>query len=405
MNYSKTLEYIHSLKKFSVAPSLKRISAVMDKLGNPQNELSFVHVAGTNGKGSVCTMLASAFSEAGYKTGLYTSPFIIDFRERIKVNGEFIPETELVELSSLVIETGIDVNEFEFITAVAFLYFAKLKCDVVVLETGLGGAFDATNVISSPRCSVITRIDLDHTAILGDTAEEICREKMGIAKVGCPVVAMHNQPDGIADLIKDIRPDTVFTDGDALTVYSSDITGSTFKYKGREYEIRLAGEFQLANAITALEALEVCNVDYASAYKGLKKAFIPARAEILSQSPLTVLDGAHNPNGALALAELIRKCEGRKIAVVGMMSDKNCGSVLKTLIPLFDVVYTVAVSENPRTLSALQTAKLASEYCDEVYPCENYEQVLSTIKIADAPVFIFGSLYLASDIRKFYYND
>ena len=177
MNYNEALSYIHSLLVFGSQPGLERITELLNKLGNPQDKLKFIHVAGTNGKGSTCTMLSEVYKSAGYKTGLYTSPFIVDFRERMQINGEYIPKEDLARLTEKVKNTGVVVTEFEFITALALLWFCEQNCDLVILEVGLGGRFDATNIIKSPLCCVIMKIDYDHTAVLGDTITQITSEK------------------------------------------------------------------------------------------------------------------------------------------------------------------------------------------------------------------------------------
>ena len=195
MNYEETLNYIHSLGNFSKPATLERIKSVLQKLGNPQNNFKAIHIAGTNGKGSEAAMLTKTFSLAGYKTGLYISPFIIDFRERIQLNGEFISHNDICKFAEIVKSTNTELTEFEFITAVAFLYFSQQNCDIAIIETGLGGRLDATNTLGNVIANVITKIGLDHTAILGDTIQKITAEKCGIIK-NCPVITLHTQPDG-----------------------------------------------------------------------------------------------------------------------------------------------------------------------------------------------------------------
>ena len=187
MNYTETLNYIHSLGNFSKPPTLERIKAVLQKLGNPQNNFKAIHIAGTNGKGSVSSMLSKVFNLAGYKTALFISPFIIDFCERIQINGNFISEDDICKLAEIVKDTNIELTEFEFITAIAFLYFSQENCDIAIIETGLGGRLDATNTLENVIANVITKIGLDHTAVLGDTIEKIAYEKCGIIK-NCPVI-------------------------------------------------------------------------------------------------------------------------------------------------------------------------------------------------------------------------
>ena len=235
MNYNEALSYIHSLQVFGSVPGLERISELLNLLGNPQDDLKFIHVAGTNGKGSVSTMLSEIHRAAGGRVGLYTSPYVVDFRERIQLDGEYIEKEELARLTELVKSTGVHVTEFEFITALAFLYFKEKKCDIVVLEVGLGGRFDATNVIKAPLCSVITRIDLDHTDYLGDTVEKVAAEKCGIIKDGAPTVTYPDQPSGALGVIKASAPDLTVADKEEIKTVKSDLFGNSFIYKGEPY--------------------------------------------------------------------------------------------------------------------------------------------------------------------------
>ena len=196
MNYDEALSYVHSLLVFGSKPGLDRINEVMAKLGNPQNNLKFIHIAGTNGKGSTATMLSNVYIKAGLKVGLYISPFVIDFRERIQLNGQMIGKTDFAHFAQKIKDANVTLTEFEFITAVAFCYFAEKQCDIVILETGLGGRLDATNIIEKPLCSVITHISLDHTGVLGDTLEQIAAEKCGIIKNrGLTVTDMNQEPE------------------------------------------------------------------------------------------------------------------------------------------------------------------------------------------------------------------
>ncbi len=405
MDYNKALEYIHSLPRFSGKAGLERIRRLLSHLGNPQNDLKFIHVAGTNGKGSVCTMLANTLKLAGYRTGLYISPFITCFRERMQINGEYISESELAEITQLVRSVSVEVNEFEFITAVAFLFFKRRGCDVVVLETGLGGRLDATNVINAPICSVITGIGLDHTAVLGETLEEIAREKCGIIKKGSPVFTTYNQS---ADAMRVISkyPSVVQPDIASVSECTSNTDGNTFMYKGEKYETSLIGEHQIENALLAIEVLYGCglNINAENIKAGLKTAVFPARLEILSKEPLVLLDGAHNPHGAAALAREMKKHSGITL-IIGMMRDKNCAEVIGMLAPLCKKIITVTVEDNPRSLSAEELKCLIEEFNADVTAAQNYGTALALTE-NEKTVVIAGSLYLAGGIRnaalKFY---
>ncbi len=402
MNYTEVLEYIHSLGMFGLPAGLERIKDVLKKLGNPQNKLRAIHIAGTNGKGSVSAMISSVLSEAGYKTGLFVSPYIIDFRERIQINGEFISEENLTCYAIRVKETDVRLTEFEFITAMAFLYFAEQNIDILVCETGLGGRFDATNTLDNLACAVLTRIGLDHTGILGETIEEIAFEKCGILREAPTVTTPYQDKRALA-VIKEKTNRLIVPKADDISILKSNTLGNTFIYKEREYEISLCGEYQIENAVTAIEAVSIggFGIDYNIIYKGLKKAFIPARLEKVSENPLIIIDGAHNPDGADVLSRELKKFSGEAVAVIGMMKDKAYESVLEKTLRHCKFAVTVSVENMPRSLSGKELCKTASEYC-ECKSAESYDEALrfATEKAGENPVFVFGSLYLAADIRK-----
>ena len=403
MNYSQTLEYIHSLGKFSLPAGLDRIKAVLNVLGNPQNCFKSIHIAGTNGKGSVTVMTASALTAAGYKTGMFVSPFIINFRERIQINGEFISENDLCRISEKVIEAKIKLCEFEFITAVAFLYFAEQNVDVAVVETGLGGRLDATNALENVLVSAITKIGLDHTAVLGDTIEQIATEKCGIIKNGKTVCAP-NQDKKALGVIKRYAPDVIIPNmSDVINIYC-DASDNTFIYKDIQYETGLSGAFQIENAVTALEILFNCGLTICDAAikEGLKNAFIPARAEMICKSPIVVLDGAHNPDGAAVLSDIMRR-QSDITAIIGVMQDKDYKTVLKQTLPLCKRVICVKAANMPRALEAELLSMEAQKYCDNVEVARSYSHALSLVT-KDETLFVFGSLYLASGIRELLKN-
>jgi dihydrofolate synthase/folylpolyglutamate synthase len=304
MSYKETLEYIHSVCWKGSRPGLERTEELLSMMGNPQNNLKYIHVAGTNGKGSVSAMLHAVLKGAGYKTGLYISPFIIDFCERIQINGEFIPRDTLCSLAEKVIETEIELTEFEFITAMAFLYFSEQKCDIVIVETGLGGRLDATNSLTNVVANVITKIGFDHTAVLGDTIEQITNEKCGIIK-NCPVITTPYQPQEALEIIREYNP--IIPDIAELKVVKSDIFGNEFIYKGEIFKTILSGEYQIENALVVIETLKALGVESRIIGEGMEKTFFPARMEIISKNPIVVLDGAHNIDGAECLAREMEK--------------------------------------------------------------------------------------------------
>ena len=256
INYKETLNYIHSLGNFGLPAGLDRIKSILHKLGNPQDKLKAIHIAGTNGKGSVSAMLASVFKTAGYKTGLFISPFIIDFRERIQTNGEYISKNDLCFYAEKVKNTGVELTEFEFITAVAFSYFAEQKIDILICETGLGGRLDATNTLDNLVCGVITKIGLDHTAILGETIEAITEEKCGILR-DAPTITNPYQDKKAIEVINNNTNNLIIPDLSLLEIIKTDSFGNSFIYNNERYDISLCGEFQIDNALTVIETIKV----------------------------------------------------------------------------------------------------------------------------------------------------
>ena len=403
MNYGEALNYIHSLGKFSKPAGLDRITLALKRLNDPQNNFKAIHIAGTNGKGSVSAMLAKIFSTAGYKTGLFISPFIIDFRERIQINSEFISEEDLVKYSQRVIDTGVEMTEFEFITAAAFSYFSDKKCDIVIAETGLGGRLDATNTLNNVAAAVITKIGLDHIGILGDTVEKIAAEKCGIIK-DCPVtVTSPNQRKSALAVIEGSSKRLVTPDLSQLTVLNCGENGSSIIYMNKEYEISLVGEYQIENALTVIETVKASgyNIPYKTVKTALANTFFPARAEIISKKPLVVLDGAHNPDGAAQLAKILKKYEGKAVALIGVMRDKDYKAVLGATLPLCRAAVAVTVENMPRSLDGKTLALTAEEYCP-AQTAENYDEAIrkAALTAGEDPVFVFGSLYLAGGIRQ-----
>ncbi len=401
MNYTQTLEYIHSLGNFKLPAGLERIAEVLKKLGDPQEKFDAVHIAGTNGKGSVSAMLAKIFETAGFKTGLYISPYIIDFRERIQINGNFIPEEKMTEYAERVKNTGVAMSEFEFITAAAFSYFADEKCDIVIAETGLGGRLDATNTLMRVKAAVITKIGLDHIGILGDTLEKIAEEKCGIIKDFVTVSSPCQKPEALAVIEK--YADRLFVpDTDRLQIIKSDFSGNSFIYDGYRYDLSLLGNYQIENALTVIETVKHSGYDipYGTVKKALANTFFPARNEVICKKPLIVLDGAHNPDSAEALSAVMEKYSGRITAIIGVMRDKDYEAVLaETLKHCCDAV-AVTVKDMPRSLDKGSLADAAGVFC----PCFTADSYADAVKKAISvsggePIFVFGSLYLASGIR------
>lgn len=418
MTYEEALSVINDRLRFGVKPGLERVAALLEKLGSPHLRGKFVHVAGTNGKGTTCTLISAALRQAGYRTGLYTSPYVLDFRERFQIDGEMISREELVEevervapLAAELEAAGEEITEFEFITALAFDWFARRACDVVVLEVGLGGRFDATNVIPTPEVGVITSISLDHTAILGDTLEQIAFEKGGIIKAGGRVVLYPEQGPGVRETITRLCRER----GAALTVpelsrvreTGASIEGTSFTLEDAAYRTPFLGEHQVKNAVTALAALDVLRergfaLSREQIQEGLAKAFIPARMEILHRGPLVLLDGGHNPGCAAALKDALeRYVPGRRAAILGIMADKDSREYLRLVGPLFDEIFTLA-PDNPRAMPAAELAAVAREFCPRVTPTDTVGEALARATKGlgkEDSLIVCGSFYLAGEIR------
>ena len=417
------IDKIHSLDKFGSRPGLNRIQQFLDILGNPQDRLSFIHVAGTNGKGSVCRLLSSILRAAGYKTGLFISPYIVDFRERIQINDELISEQTLqnaVDRTFPVIEKlrdkGCVITEFEYVTALEFLIHAEAGCDIVVLETGMGGLLDCTNVIKAPMCSVITKIGLDHTAVLGDTIEQIAEQKCGIIKSGSVVVTSPQRNEAMSVIEKscgDKNVPLIKSESLDLEIKNVSLSGTTLIYKGLELNLKLLGGHQVENAQTALAAVEIIcktfNITDESIINGFMNTSNPARFELLKENPFVILDGAHNPDGIEALVNSYKEYFGEKKAVLilGMLADKDSKSSVKLLRGFFDTVYTVPVS-NPRTLSSEALAEECGEYFEHVQAFDSvfeaFDRAYQLCKASGKTLVIAGSLYLAGQIRPYILN-
>lgn len=422
MNAQEAVDYLnhHSWSAFKIG--LGRTEELLRLLGNPERKLKFIHVAGTNGKGSTCAMLERILREAGYKTGLFPSPFIEEFSERIQVNGRNIPDEALGRITGIVAEASGKMTEhpthFELITAVGMLYFLEEKCDIVVLEVGLGGEFDSTNVIPAPEVSVITNIGLDHTEYLGDTVEKIAAAKSGIIKPGSDVVCYRNKPSVVEVIQKrcEEKGCALRLASDVhLTETGSDLYGQRFERKGTEYRLSLLGKHQLENAKVVLTVLDVLrkrgwNIPEEAVLTGLADVAWPARFEVLGHDPVFILDGGHNPQCAEALTEALREyLPGQKVTfLVGMLADKDYKTVLKTLAPYGEHVFTVT-PDSPRALKAPELSEEFKKLGKNAEPTDagtaDEESVKRAIEIsikAGLPVVAFGSLYLAGMIRSNY---
>ena len=420
MSIETTLEYIHKTTWLGSKPGLSRTTELLEKLGNPHKSLKFVHVAGTNGKGSTCSFLASVLQKAGYKTGLYTSPYINFFNERMKINGNCISDSELEHFTDI-IRPHADAmedspTEFELITALAMKYFADNKCDIVVLEVGMGGELDSTNVIDTPECAVITAVGLDHTAFLGDTLSKVASAKAGIIKGGS--VVCYEQSGDAYEVIKkaceDKKATLVTPDFTEIKNLKSDIFGSTFDYKNyKNLHICLAGSYQPLNAVTALTALEVLsekgyNIKEEHIRAGFEETLWAGRFEILGKNPVFILDGAHNPHGMTAAANSLKALfpDKKIVFVTGAMADKDIAGMYSLIVPIADVFYTTT-PENPRSMPKEQLANEIRKLGGKAEYADDFEDAIkkALTKAGNSGVVAaLGSLYFSSDIRNAYIN-
>lgn len=416
MNYKEALEYIHGVSWTFCKPGLERISALCAALGNPQDSLRFVHVAGTNGKGSFCSMLDSVLRAAGYKVGLYTSPYIVEFNERMRVGGENIPDDTLAEITEYVKPIADAMTdkptEFELITAVAFEYFKREGCDVVILEAGMGGRLDSTNVITTPDLSVITGIALDHTAFLGDTVEKIAAEKAGIIKRGVPVLFGGEDEAAeavISTVAKEKNSPYYRPDYTAIEGLASTLRGTRFDYKSyKNIKINLLGLYQPKNAALVLEAVDLLrtagySVPDDAVARGLESAVWHARFEIVNHSPLVIFDGAHNPQGVTSATESIKHYFGGEgvIVISGVLADKDYEFIAEKIARVAASVYTIT-PDNSRALGAESYADALRRHGAQATATEGIsDAVRRALEHADASgraVVCLGSLYTYSAV-------
>ena len=415
MNYDEAMQYIHAVQWAGHKPGLSRTRTLLAALGDPHRQLKFVHVAGTNGKGSTAAMLAACLQAAGYRVGLYTSPFINRFNERIQVDGEQIPDRALVQLVEQVkpaADAMADVpTEFEIITALGMLWFAQQRCDIVVLEVGLGGTLDSTNVIDPPECAVITALGMDHVKELGPTLAEIASAKAGIIKPGSPVVSYGGAPEADAVIARAAArqnaPLTV-VDFAKLNVRGGDLDGVNFDFDGLEnIRLPLIGSYQPKNAAVAITALRVLrqrgwNIPESAVRQGLERVSWPGRFELLRHSPAFLLDGSHNAHGMRATVQSLRdRFPGQKfVFLLSIMADKDVDEMLELLLPLAKQFVTVA-AHTPRAMPAQTLAEHIRERGGMAEPAPSIEAgVARAVALGGSgPVCALGTLYFSGEVR------
>ncbi|MCR5302219.1 MAG: bifunctional folylpolyglutamate synthase/dihydrofolate synthase [Lachnospiraceae bacterium] len=395
--YDRACEYIKASAPLGSRPGLERIKDLCALLGDPQDRLRIIHVAGTNGKGSTACMIASVLSAAGLNTGMYYSPALTGIRDHYRINGELISEEDYALCVAAVAdaneklkkETGESATQFELETALAFVWFAEKKCDIVILECGMGGTYDATNIVKNKLCCVITSVSFDHMQYLGRTLAEIAAHKAGVITSNCPVIAFSDPKEVISVMEEKCRR----TGSRLYTVARGSIecvndfpVGQKISYEEfSDVTISLAGTFQAENAALALRAISVLNEDHLiegvsidedAVRSGLRNVYWPFRFECISVDPLVFVDGAHNADAAVKLWQTADTyLEGYKIILVlGIYADKEYEKVTSILAGLAETVFTVATPNDKRALPADKLAECARRYCNDVISCDSIEE-------------------------------
>lgn len=412
MTYNEAMQYMKQVQKKGSILGLGSVKMLLERLGNPQDRCPVIHVAGTNGKGSVCTFLESLYVAEGKRVGRYISPTIHCYLERFQINETYMEEDTFAQLLEKVIEILEEMEKeqlplptaFEIETAIAFLYFLEEHVDVVILETGMGGRLDATNVVRNPLCTVFASIGMDHMQFLGDTIEKIAYEKAGIMKKGSPVVSYPNSSavmhvlkkefrtvcssdkddKGLHDAeyeLKDKQLSTPFVDilKEDISILSETLEGSRFLYKGEEYEIGMCGSYQIYNAVTAIETKLL--LDGSLVKSGLRQATWEGRFEKISDEPLFIRDGAHNVDGVLALKESLQKhfTNHHIIFIIGVLGDKEYERMMQILCPMAEQAFTITPPVE-RGLSGDILCECVGRYCPQVEACADVESVIEKAK-------------------------
>lgn len=415
MAYKEAIDYLAFTSKRGSCLGLSRITQLLERLGNPHKNVKFIHVTGTNGKGSVTKMLSCILNAQGYKTGLFSSPFVTRVNESIQLDGSEISDNEFAELIGDIMPVAEAMDElpteFEITTAAAFEYFSKKNCDVAVIECGLGGDMDSTNVIEAPLLSVITNVEADHSAFLGDTIAEIAAHKAGIIKKGCPVLFGGNSMEALEVISEKAINSKIFTvDYSRLSNISCTLSGSTFNFGEQNFSLSMLGIYQPYNAAIAISAVEILrknglDISNKAVYKGLKSARLNGRFELIKENPIVIFDGSHNPHGVNAAIESITNYFDRKVVLLmGVMADKEYPEMVKTLSEVAAKAFTVKPN-NPR---ALDSMLLADEFIrngvDAEFSTElsaGVEKALTYAEKNQLPLIALGSLYMYSEFMNF----
>lgn len=424
MNYREATEYIEELQQYGSVLGLDSMRELCSRLGNPQDELRFVHIAGTNGKGSVLAYVSTILKEAGYRVGRYLSPTITDYRERFQIDGRFITQSGLCKYleqvkeaaEAMVAEGKPHPTPFEVETAVAFLYFLDKKCDIVVLETGLGGALDATNVVKTTVAAAFASISMDHMAILGDTLEKIALIKAGIMKDRCYVVTARQDP-AVAKILKQaalLRKCKLYTaDAERAKQVYYGVTKQRFTYAGyKNLEISMLGKFQIENAVVAVETIQVLAkagfpVKEEALRRGLLLTSWPGRFSVIGKKPLFIADGAHNEDASRRLAESLQFyfAEKKMIFILGMLKDKEYEKVINNTCNMAEHIITVTPPIRERAMPAYELAQAVRECNGNVTVADSVPEAVEIAYLLasrekDAVIVAFGSLSYLGELMK-----
>lgn len=413
MNYQESRAYIEDASRYGSVLGLENMREMMARLGNPQDALSYVHVAGTNGKGSVIAYLYTTLTGAGYRVGRYISPTLYSYRERLEVAGEKISREKFARQITIISETIRQMTEeglphptpFEIETAAAFLYFKEENCDLVLLETGMGGNLDATNIILNTKLAVLVSISMDHMAFLGNTLGEIAEKKAGIIKEGCRVVTAKQQEEAwkvIERTCQEKRVPCTVSDSEKAITETESVFGQTFTYEEETYRISLAGIYQKENAVLALDALKILDemgwhTTLSQRKEGLLATRWNGRFTVIHEKPLFIVDGAHNPGAAQQMAQsILHYFQGKRlIYIMGVFADKDYHTVLEKTAHFAEKIYTIATPDNPRALPAEDLAAAAKEYNENAEAADSIEDAVHkafALAGEEDVILAFGSL-------------
>ena len=421
MDYQQARKYLRETAATAPVMGLSNIRNLLEKIGNPQDELKFIHIAGTNGKGSVMAYVSTILKEAGYRVGRYISPTIYAYRERIQINDEYIKKEEFAIHMTKIAEAVKQMEKenlckptpFEIETALSFLYFREERCDLVVMESGMGGRDDATNIVQNTILAVLTSISMDHMEFLGDNLVQIALNKAGIIKPGAIVVCDKQEPQ-VEEVLQTYCAEhgnsLVIAKPSSAVIRETTIEGQTFRYQGEEIAISLAGAHQIDNAVLALECIKaLINLGYNISREDITKGFLKTKWEgrftVLSKEPYFIVDGAHNPAAASKLAESLRMYfpERRFIFIMGMFEDKEYDKIAEMMTPLADWIFTIEPPDNPRALSAGDLAAVVAKYNHQVVVCDTISDAVeqSFASAGEEDVIVaFGSLSFIDEITR-----